>query len=157
MTEQEKIEAPDLQKMQIGTLLTALRKVESHGRGSSVTSYYRNPEGPEAAAVIEGLMAEIHSEEKFLRAYPNAVSCGRWESVARLLSGQLREMDKRAKAANTRADATTRRVEALERALERLASGEAFDIPQAISGPLADEIIMRMDFAAQALKESRNG
>ncbi len=36
--------------------------------------------------------------------YGNAVARGDYESVARMLSGRLRQMDKRAKAANTRAD-----------------------------------------------------
>jgi len=36
-------------------------------------------------------------------------------------------------------------------ALERLASGEAFDLPQVISGPLAEELRMRMDFARARL------
>jgi len=40
-------------------------------------------------------------------------------------------------------------------ALERLASSEAFDLPQAIDGPLAEEIRMRLDYARSALTTQR--
>jgi hypothetical protein len=39
----------------------------------------------------------------------------------------------------------------LRRALERLASSEAFDLPQPIDGPLAQELRMRLDYARAAL------
>lgn len=44
-----------------GTLLTALRKVESSGgpAGLNTTNWYRNPEGPAAADKIEGLEADL--------------------------------------------------------------------------------------------------
>lgn len=32
-------------------------------------------------------------------------------------------------------------------AVERLGSGEAFDVPQVIDGPLAEEVRQRMDYA----------
>lgn len=38
------------------------------------------------------------------------------------------------------------------RALERIASSEAFDVPQVIDGPLAEEMRARMTFAAEALR-----
>jgi hypothetical protein len=37
------------------------------------------------------------------------------------------------------------------RALERLASSEAFDLPRIIDGPLAQELRMRLDYARAAL------
>jgi len=43
-------------------------------------------------------------DDRFIRDYPEAVRRGDWERIARLLSGRLRQMDKRAKAANARAD-----------------------------------------------------
>jgi hypothetical protein len=39
------------------------------------------------------------------------------------------------------------------RALERLASSEAFDLPQPIDGPLAQELRMRLDYARAALNQ----
>jgi len=41
--------------------------------------------------------------------------------------------------------------------LERLASSEAFDLPQAIDGPLAEEMRMRMDYAAARLSARQEG
>lgn len=38
--------------------------------------------------------------------------------------------------------------------LERLASSEAFDMPQAIDGPLAEELRQRLDYARAALTRS---
>ena len=42
-------------------------------------------------------------------------------------------------------------VERMRGRLERLASSEAFDLPQAIDGPLAQELRMRLDYARAAL------
>lgn len=45
----------------------------------------------------------------------------------------------------------------LREALERLASSEAFDIPQAIDGPLAEELRQRLDYARAALSRIEAG
>lgn len=45
--------------------------------------------------------------------------------------------------------------DAMREALTRLASSEAFDLPQVIDGPLAKEMRMRMDFARQALNQEQ--
>ena len=42
-------------------------------------------------------------------------------------------------------------VERMRGTIERLASSEAFDVPQAIDGPLAQELRMRLDYARAAL------
>lgn len=47
----------------------------------------------------------LEDDTWFRRQYPAAVAAGDWEGVARLLSGRLRQMEKRAAAANRRADA----------------------------------------------------
>ncbi len=47
---------------------------------------------------------DLDDDEWFTRHYPDAVKRGDWRDIALLLSGRLRQMDKRAKAANARAD-----------------------------------------------------
>lgn len=42
-------------------------------------------------------------------------------------------------------------VERMRGKIERLASSDAFDVPQAIDGPLAQELRMRLDYARAAL------
>lgn len=57
---------------------------------------------------------------------------------------------------NTRAPSSAARErDAMREALTRLASSEAFDLPQVIDGPLAKEMRMRMDFARQALNQEQ--
>jgi hypothetical protein len=60
------------------------------------------------------------ADEKFMRAYPEAVRRGDWEHIARLLSGRLRQMDKRAKAANVRSDALIAELKEAHKLLARI-------------------------------------
>lgn len=53
-----------------------------------------------------------HDDERFLRAYPAAVSAGRWEEVARLLSGKCRALEKKAAASNKANEALVAALEA---------------------------------------------
>ena len=46
--------------------------------------------------------------------------------------------------------------EGLRAKLERLASSEAFDIPQVIDGPLAEELRQRLDYARAALTQGES-
>lgn len=70
------------------------------------SEYFTNPTLEIVAEYAAWRERKLLSEnEWFLRQYPDAVASGDWEHIARLLSGRLRQMDKRARAANARADA----------------------------------------------------
>jgi hypothetical protein len=61
-------------------------------------------------------MTEVaHDDERFLRAYPAAVSAGRWEEVARLLSGKCRALEKKAAASNKANEALVAALEAVQK------------------------------------------
>lgn len=62
------------------------------------------------------LTEALHQEEKFIRQYPADVEAGRWEAVARLLSGKCRDLERKAKATNEANAALTERV-AVQRSL----------------------------------------
>lgn len=70
-------------------------------------------------AEVERLSGQVHSQEGFIRAYPDAVSGRRWEEVARLLSGKCRDLEKKAASANAALSDERRHVDALAEALEK--------------------------------------
>jgi len=87
------------------------------------------------ASPLPGGGDEKSEDERFIREYPEAVRKGDWERIARLLSGRLRQMDKRSKAANARADALIAELKEARSTVEELlyahtekgiAMGEAF-------------------------------
>ena len=54
------------------TLLERLRKVEPEGGDENRTRWYRNPDGPEAAAEVERLQARERDLEAAVREYLQA-------------------------------------------------------------------------------------
>lgn len=58
-----------------------------------------------ADPVAEFLSLEEEHDRRFVAGYGHALRAHEWEGVARVLSSRLRQMDRRAAAANRRADA----------------------------------------------------
>lgn len=52
-----------------------------------------------------------------------------------------------------RSDEAAVEIRRLRDCLRRLASSEAFDLPQALDGPLAEELKQRMDYAFQSIQQ----
>lgn len=62
-------------------LLALLRKVDSSGQGDAVTNSYRNPEGPQAAARIEALTAEVERHRLLLEGRDEfIISAGQFDA-----------------------------------------------------------------------------
>lgn len=80
MTDQQKTDPTSLQKMQrmdLDILLANLRKVESgqddgFDPAAACTMWHRNPEGPQAADLIEALRAERDEAVAIMREWGNA-------------------------------------------------------------------------------------
>lgn len=103
----------------------------------------------EDAALIEKTIDEIDS----LRAENKRLQVSiEHDSEITVESLHARTAAERAqREAESKLAALTLQNERLKDALERLAKPEAFDVVQAIAGPLAKECRMRMEFAEQAL------
>lgn len=64
--------------------------------------------------------SEVGEDEAFKQTYADARTSGDFEAIARVLSGRLRQMDKRARAANVRADNAAEALTRLSEERDRL-------------------------------------
>lgn len=92
--------------------------------------------------------AKRHDDERFLRAYPAAVKEGRWEEVARLLSGKCRQLERKAAAANNAVGAL---VSALKDLRDVYADGYDNGLPD------GDPLLNAADAALALSKGENNG